>query len=153
MAPDRTLILLKPDGVRRNLLAPVTTAFTREGLSLLAIRMERLSREQAEEFYAVHRGQYYLPRLLTFMTSGPIVAMVWAGENAVARARAVMGTTDWQKALPGTIRAEYSRDITRNVVHGSDSDENAAREIAFFFAEADLATVTGGEPEQTEPGQ
>ncbi len=143
----RTLVLLKPDGVRRNLLAPVAAMLTREGLRLVGIKMLQLTPERAGEFYAVHRAREFFGRLTAFMLSGPIVAMVWEGDDAVRRARAVMGATDWQQALPGTIRAEFARHQTKNVVHGSDSDENAAREIAFFFAADELAVVTGGEAE------
>lgn len=138
---DRTLVLLKPDGVRRNLLGEVTTAFQRAGLRLHALRMLQLTPARAGEFYAIHRGKPFYDRLLAFMTSGPIVAMAWAGVGAVDRARAVMGATDWRQALPGTIRAEYARHITFNVVHGSDSPGNAAMELAFFFAPDELFTT------------
>lgn len=144
---ERTLVLLKPDGVRRNLLAPVAAAFTREGLRLVGIKLLRLTPERAGEFYAVHREREFFGRLTAFMVSGPIIAMVWAGDGAVARARAVMGATDWRQALPGTIRAEFARHETKNIVHGSDSAANAEREIAFYFAPDELAAVTGGGPE------
>ena len=144
---EQTLVLLKPDGVRRNLLAPVAAAFTREGLRLVGVRMLQLTPERAGEVYAVHREREFFGRLTAFMVSGPIIAMVWSGDDAIVRARAVMGATDWRQALPGTIRAEYSRHETKNVVHGSDSAANAGREVAFFFAAAELAAVGGGGPE------
>lgn len=144
---EQTLVLLKPDGVRRNLLAPVTAAFTREGLLLRGIKMLQLTPARAGEFYDVHRQREFFGRLTAFMVSGPIVAMIWAGDDAVARARVVMGATDWRQALPGTIRAEFSRHETKNIVHGSDSAANAEREIAFFFAPDELAAVGGGGPE------
>jgi len=135
---EQTLVLLKPDGVKRNLLSVITTAFTREGLVLTAIKMLRLSDERAAAFYAVHQGKEFYQPLLKFMTSGPIIAMVWRGEGAVLRARTVMGKTDYREAAPGTIRAEYASHIRYNVVHGSDSWENAAHEIAFFFAREEI---------------
>ena len=128
-------------------IAPVAAAFTREGLRLVGVKLLQLTPARAGEFYAVHREREFFGRLTAFMVSGPVIAMAWSGDNAVARARAVMGATDWRQALPGTIRAEFSRHETKNVVHGSDSAANAEREIAFFFDRAELAAVSGGGPE------
>jgi nucleoside-diphosphate kinase len=130
---ERTCILVKPDAVCRSLTGTVLGRFAQAGLSLRALKMLRLSAAQAEELYAEHQGKPYYEPLIRFMTSAPIVASVWEGEGAVAKARSVMGTTNSPQAAPGTLRREFGTDNRYNVVHGSDSVASAAREIRFFF--------------------
>jgi nucleoside-diphosphate kinase len=142
MAPERTLSIVKPDGVEKNLIGEVYRRFEQAGLRIVAARMMHLTRAQAEGFYAVHRERPFFKDLCAYMTSGPVVVQVLEGENAVARNREIMGATDPKKADPGTIRADLARSIEENVVHGSDSAENAAREIAYFFAETELCPRT-----------
>ncbi len=134
MAVERTLSIIKPDATRRNLTGRVNAALEEAGLRIVAQKRLHLTTAQAEAFYGVHRERGFFQGLVTFMTSGPVVAQVLEGENAVARNREVMGATDPKKAAPGTIRAQFAEDIEANSVHGSDSAENAAVEIAFFFA-------------------
>ncbi len=138
MAVERTLSIVKPDGVRKNIIGKVFSRFESAGLRVVAARMMRLSQADAEGFYAVHRERPFFKDLVAYMTSGPVVVQVLEGENAVARNREIMGATDPKKAAPGTIRADLAESIEQNVVHGSDSLENAAREIAYFFAETEL---------------
>ncbi|MGE0113355.1 MAG: nucleoside-diphosphate kinase [Steroidobacteraceae bacterium] len=138
MAIERTFSIVKPDGVRKNLIGAVLQRFEQAGLRIIAARMVNLSQAQAEGFYAVHRERPFFKDLVKYMTSGPVVIQVLEGENAVARNRELMGATDPKKAAPGTIRADFASSIEENVVHGSDSQENAAIEIAFFFAGSDL---------------
>ena len=134
MAAERTLSIIKPDATRRNLTGRVNAALEAAGLRIVAQKRIRMTKEQAETFYAVHKSRPFFGELVEFMTSGPVVVQVLEGENAVARNREVMGATDPKKAAPGTIRAEFAESIEANSVHGSDSPENAATEIAFFFA-------------------
>lgn len=138
MAVERTLSIVKPDGVAQNVIGEVYRRFEQAGLHIVAARMMRLTRAQAEGFYAVHRERPFYRDLVDYMISGPVVVQVLEGESAVARNREIMGATDPKKADPGTIRADLAKSIEQNVVHGSDSLENAAREVAFFFAETDL---------------
>ena len=138
MAVERTLSIVKPDGVRKNVIGEVYRRFERAGLSIVAARMLRLSQAQAEGFYAVHRERPFFKDLVAYMTSGPVVVQVLEGENAVAKNREIMGATDPKKAAPGSIRADLADSIEANTVHGSDSLENAAREIAYFFSETDI---------------
>ncbi len=138
MPAERTLSIIKPDATRRNLTGRINAVFEANGLRIVAQKRLRLSREQAEAFYAVHRERPFFAGLVAFMTSGPVVAQVLEGENAVARNREIMGATDPKKAAPGTIRAEFAENIEANSVHGSDSAENAANEIAFFFAGSEI---------------
>ena len=138
MAVERTLSIIKPDATRRNLTGQVNACFEEAGLRIVAQKRLRLSTEQAEAFYAVHKERPFYRDLVTFMTSGPVVAQVLEGENAVARNREVMGATDPAKAAPGTIRARFAENIEANSVHGSDSAENAANEIAFFFSGSEI---------------
>jgi nucleoside-diphosphate kinase len=142
MAVERTLSIVKPDGVEKNLIGEVYRRFEQSGLVIVAARMMHLSRREAEGFYAVHRERPFFHDLCTYMTSGPVIVQVLEGENAVARHREIMGATDPKKAAPGTIRADLAASIEENVVHGSDSLENAAREISYFFAETDLCPRT-----------
>ena len=138
MALERTLSIVKPDGVQKNLIGEVYRRFEQAGLRIVAARMRHLTQTEAEGFYAVHRERPFFKDLVRYMTSGPVVVQVLEGENAVAKHRDIMGATDPKKAAPGTIRADLATSIEQNVVHGSDSAENAAREIAYFFAETEL---------------
>jgi len=138
MALERTLSIVKPDGVRENLIGEVYRRFEKAGLSIIAARMRHLSQLEAEGFYAVHRERPFYKDLVRYMTSGPVIVQVLEGENAIARNRDIMGATDPKKAAPGTIRADLAKSIEQNVVHGSDAPETAAREIAYFFADTEL---------------
>ena len=138
MATERTLSILKPDATRRNLTGKINAVFEEAGLRIVAQRRLQLSQAQAEAFYGVHAARPFFRDLVTFMTSGPVVAQVLEGENAMARNRELMGATDPKKADAGTIRAQFAESIEANSVHGSDSVENAAGEIAFFFAGTDI---------------
>ncbi len=138
MTVERTLSIIKPGAVRRNIIGQIISRFESSGLHVAAARMLRLSPEQAEQFYAVHRERPFYSELVAYMTEGPILAMVLEGEDAIARNRAIMGSTDPHKATPGTIRFDLGKNTTRNTVHGSDAPETAAVEIAFFFGQDDL---------------
>ena len=138
MALERTLSIVKPDGVGRNLIGEVYRRLEKANLSIIAARMLRLSREQAEQFYEVHRERPFYGSLVRYMTSGPVMVQVLEGENAVAANRDIMGATDPKKAAAGTIRADLATSIEQNVVHGSDAPDTAAREIAFFFSGTEL---------------
>jgi nucleoside-diphosphate kinase len=142
MALERTLSIVKPDGVARDLIGDVYHRFEKAGLRIIAARMLQLTQRQAEGFYAVHRERPFFRDLCSYMTSGPVMVQVLEGESAVQRHRDIMGATDPRKAAPGTIRADLASSIEENVVHGSDSAENAAREIAYFFAETSLCPRT-----------
>ena len=135
---ERTLTIIKPDAVERHNLGAIVTHLEREGFRIVAGRMLRLSEAQARAFYAVHKERPFYSSLVTYMTSGPVWAMALEREDAVAHLRRVMGATDPAKAEPGTIRALHGQSVERNAIHGSDSPENAAIEVAFFFAAADL---------------
>ena len=138
MAVERTLSIIKPDATRRNLTGKIIAKFEDAGLRVIASRRIRLSKADAEAFYAVHRERPFFPSLVAFMTSGPVVVQVLEGENAIAKNREVMGATNPANAAPGTIRKDFAESIEANSVHGSDSLENAATEIAFFFAGVDI---------------
>lgn len=138
MALERTLSIVKPDGVKRNLIGEVYRRFEQAGLRIVASRMLRLSQADAEGFYAVHRERPFFKDLVRYMTSGPVVVQVLEGESAVAKNREIMGATDPKKADKGTIRADLAESIEANTVHGSDSTENAATEIAYFFRTTEL---------------
>lgn len=133
MAVEQTLSLIKPDGVSRGLIGEVISRFERAGLKIRALKMVHLTLEQARAFYAVHQDRNFYDSLTRFMSSGPVVALVLEGENAIQKNRDLMGDTDWRQAKPGTIRADFARDIEANIVHGSDSPKTAAQEIPFFF--------------------
>jgi len=141
---ERTLSIVKPDGVESNLIGEVIGRFEREGLRVVALKMVRLTKEQAEGFYHVHRARPFYGSLTEFMSSGPCVAMVLEGEDAIAKVREVMGATDPAEAAPGTIRREFASNVERNVVHGSDSPESAEFEIGFFFSSLELAAGAAG---------
>lgn len=138
MALQRTLSIIKPDAVAKNATGAILQRFEQAGLHLIAARMKRLSRAEAEGFYAVHRERPFFKALVEFMISGPVMIQVLEGDGAVLRNRELMGATDPKKAAPGTIRADFADSIDANAVHGSDSVENAAIEIAYFFAGTDL---------------
>jgi nucleoside-diphosphate kinase len=133
MALERTFSIIKPDAARRNLTGAINDRIERAGLRIIGQRRLKMSRQQAEGFYAVHRERPFFGSLVEFMTSGPVVVQVLEGENAVAKYREVMGATDPAKAAAGTIRKDFAESIEANSVHGSDSAENAKTEIAFFF--------------------
>jgi nucleoside-diphosphate kinase len=138
MAIERTLSIIKPDATRHNLTGAINDRFEKRGLRIVAQKRLRLSTELAERFYEVHAQRPFYRSLVNSMTSGPVVVQVLEGEDAVARNREVMGATDPAKAAPGTIRKDFAESIEANSVHGSDSPENAAQEIAFFFAETEI---------------
>ncbi len=133
MSIEQTLSMIKPDGVRRGLIGEVLGRFERAGLKIRAMKMLHLSKSQALQFYEVHQERPFYDSLTSFMSSGPIVAMILEGDNAVQVNRDLMGATDYRQAAPGTIRADFAKEIEANLVHGSDSPDNAASEIAFFF--------------------
>jgi nucleoside-diphosphate kinase len=138
MAKEQTLSIIKPDGVQKNLIGEVLSRFEKGGLRIAAIRMLQLTRNQAEEFYAVHRGKPFYEPLIRYMISGPVVVSVLEGAGAIAKNREIMGATDPKKAAPGTIRRDFAESIDANVVHGSDGADTARMEIKFFFGKGDL---------------
>jgi nucleoside-diphosphate kinase len=138
MALERTLSIIKPDATRRNITGRINSRFETAGLAIIAQRRLKLSRERAEAFYAVHKERPFFASLCDFMTSGPVVVQVLEGENAVARNREIMGATDPAEAAEGTIRKDLAESKEANSVHGSDSAENAAQEIAFFFTDDEI---------------
>ncbi len=135
---QRTLSIVKPDGVEKGLIGEVLRRFEKEGFRIVAMRMHRLSLREAEGFYAVHRERPFFPSLTEFMSSGPVVVLVLEGKDVIARNRALMGATDPVKAAKGTIRADFAGNVERNIVHGSDSLETAETEIRYFFSDLDL---------------
>lgn len=130
---EKTLSIIKPDGVARGLIGDVIKRLESNGLKIICIKMLKMTKDQAESFYAVHKERPFFQSLTYFMTSGPVVVMVLEGEDAIARYRDIMGATDYREAAEGTIRRDFATDIEKNIVHGSDSSENAASEIGFFF--------------------
>ncbi len=141
MATERTLSIIKPDAVKKNVIGGVIHELEKGGLRVVAQRMTRLTREQAQAFYAVHKERPFYNDLVSFMTEGPVVVQVLEGDNAVTRNREIMGATNPEQAADGTIRKLYGTNIERNAVHGSDSPENAAIEVGFFFSASELATL------------
>lgn len=139
---QQTLILLKPDCVQRRLIGAIIERFERKGLRLAGMKLVQASRALAEQHYAVHKGKPFYESLLTFLTSGPTVALVWEGREAVAVARTLMGATDGTKSPPATIRGDFALSVQNNLVHGSDSAENAALEIALWFKSDELVSYT-----------
>ncbi len=142
MAVERTLSIIKPDGVEKNLIGEVYRRFEQGGLRIVAAKMVQLRREQAEQFYGVHRERPFFGDLVAYMTSGPVMVQVLEGDDAVRKHREIMGATNPKDAAPGTIRADFAASIEENVVHGSDAPETAAAEVKFFFAEADICPRT-----------
>jgi len=135
---ERTLVLVKPDGVQRGLVGEIISRFERTGLKLVAMKMLRMDREMAGKHYAIHQGKPFFEGLVSFITSSPLIAAVFEGGSAVEVVRKTMGATDPVKAAPGTIRGDLALDIGRNVVHGSDSIENAQKEISLFFSAKEI---------------
>lgn len=138
MAVERTLSIIKPDAVAKNIIGKIYSRFEGNGLKIVAAKMKRLTREEAEGFYAVHKERPFFADLVKFMTSGPVMIQVLEGENAVAKNRELMGATNPKEAAPGTIRADFASSIDANAVHGSDSLANAAIEVAYFFGEQEI---------------
>jgi nucleoside-diphosphate kinase len=140
MALERTLSIIKPDAVAKNVIGEIYSRFEKAGLKIIAAKMKKLTREEAEGFYAVHRERPFFRALVDFMLSGPVMIQVLEGENAIARNRELMGATNPKEAAPGTIRADFAESIDANAVHGSDGPDTARAEIAFFFAECELTS-------------
>ena len=138
MAVERTLSIIKPDAVAKNVIGKIYSRFESNGLKIVAAKMKHLSREEAEGFYAVHKERPFFAELVKFMTSGPVMVQVLEGENAVAKNRELMGATNPKEAAPGTIRADFASSIDANAVHGSDSLANAAIEVAYFFGDQEI---------------
>ena len=138
MAVERTLSIIKPDAVAKNIIGEIYSRFEGNGLKIVAAKMKHLTREEAEGFYAVHKERPFFTDLVKFMTSGPVMIQVLEGENAVAKNRELMGATNPKEAAPGTIRADFASSIDANAVHGSDSLANAAIEVAYFFGEQEI---------------
>ncbi len=135
---ERTLVLLKPDAVNRRLVGEILTRFEKKGLKIVAMKMLWLTKEKAEEHYAVHKGKSFYDSLIKYITSSPIIAMVLEGESAIKVVRKIMGVTDAVEAAPGTIRGDFALSIQNNLVHGSDSAESAEREIPIFFDNSEI---------------
>jgi len=138
MAVERTLSIVKPDAVAKNAIGQIYSRFEQAGLNIVAARMRYLSQQEAEGFYAVHRGRPFFRDLVRFMISGPIMVQVLEGEDAIARNRELMGATDPKKATKGTLRADFAESIDANAVHGSDGPETARTEIAYFFSASEI---------------
>ena len=130
---ERTLIVIKPDGVRRGLIGEILSRFERKGFKIVELKMFKMSREKAEEFYSIHKGKHFFNELIDFITSGPIVAAVLEGRNAIEVVRLMIGSTDSSKALPGTIRGDFGLEVTANLIHASDSLESYRREYKVIF--------------------
>lgn len=139
---EQTLSIVKPDAVGRNIIGEIYTRFEKGGLRIIAAKMMRLSAEQAGGFYAEHKGKPFYDDLIAYMMSGPVVVQVLEGKDAIAQNRKLMGATDPAKADPGTIRADFAESVEANAVHGSDSPESAAREIAYFFSDDEICSRT-----------
>ncbi|BCX81872.1 nucleoside-diphosphate kinase [Methylomarinovum caldicuralii] len=138
MAIERTLSIIKPDAVAKNVIGEIISRFEKAGLRIAALKMTKLTRQQAEAFYGVHRDKPFFNDLVEYMISGPVVVQVLEGENAIAKNRELMGATNPKEAAPGTIRADFADSIDANAVHGSDRPETAAQEIAFFFKDDEI---------------
>lgn len=138
MATEQTLSIIKPDGLEKDLIGEIVGRFEEAGLTPVAIRMVQMSREEAEGFYAVHADKPFFDELIEFMTRGPCIVLVLEGENAIERNRMIMGATDPEEADEGTIRSDFANDVGENTVHGSDSPENAEKEIKYFFRETEI---------------
>ena len=138
MAVEHTLSIIKPDAVAKNVIGKILAKFEQAGLTIVAAKMLRLTREQAEGFYAEHKARPFFPELIEFMLSGPVVVQVLEGEDAIAINRKLMGATNPQQAAAGTLRAEFAESVQANAVHGSDSAESASREVSYFFAASEI---------------
>ncbi|ADI26319.1 nucleoside-diphosphate kinase [Geobacillus sp. C56-T3] len=139
---ERTFIMVKPDGVQRNLIGEIVARFEKKGFQLVSAKLMQVSRELAEQHYAEHKERPFFGELVDFITSGPVFAMVWEGENVIAAARQMMGKTNPQEAAPGTIRGDFGLTVGKNVIHGSDSPQSAEREISLFFKEEELVSYS-----------
>ncbi|MDQ0161532.1 nucleoside-diphosphate kinase [Bacillus alveayuensis] len=137
---EKTFLMVKPDGVQRQLIGEIVSRFERKGLQLVGAKLMQISEELAEQHYGEHKGKPFFTELVEFITSGPVFAMVWQGENAIEICRQMMGKTNPKEALPGTIRGDFGMFVGKNVIHGSDSPESAEREIQLFFKEEELLT-------------
>lgn len=135
---EQTLSIVKPDGVKKNIIGEVIARFEKNGLRIAALKMLKLSKEDAKNFYVVHKDRPFYDSLTDFMSEGPIVVMVIEGENAILRVRDIMGATDPKNAAPGTIRADFASDIEHNIIHGSDAQASASYEIPFFFSSLEI---------------
>ncbi len=135
---ERTFLMVKPDGVQRNLIGEIVAKFEKKGFQLVGAKLMQISNEIAEEHYGEHKERPFFGELVDFITSGPVFAMVWEGENVIATARKMMGATNPQEAAPGTVRGDYGVTVGKNVIHGSDSPESAEREINLFFKQEEL---------------
>jgi len=140
MQLERTLSIIKPDAVAKNFIGQIISRFEKGGLRIVAAKMLRLSKTQAEQFYAIHKERPFFGALVGFMSSGPVLVQVLEGNNAVAQNRQIMGATNPKEAAPGTIRADFAESIDHNAVHGSDSVDNAAQEVAFFFKPEEIVS-------------
>ena len=140
MAMERTYLMVKPDGVQRGLVGEIMSRFEKKGLKLVAAKLMVIPKETAEKHYAEHKDKKFFPSLISYITSGPVFAMVWEGENAVQVCRNIMGKTNPQESAPGTIRGDYCMVTGVNIIHGSDSPESAAREIGIFFKPEELCS-------------
>lgn len=140
MAVERTLSIIKPDAVAKNVIGQINSRFEKNGLKIVAAKMLQLDQQLASGFYAEHQGRPFFPALIDFMTSGPVLVQVLEGESAISWNRELMGATNPKEAAPGTIRADFAETIDANAVHGSDSAESAAREIAYFFQESEICS-------------
>ncbi len=138
MVVQRTFVMIKPDGVRRRLVGEIIRRFESKGLKIVALKMIKLSREKAEELYAVHKGKHFFKDLIEFVTSGPVVAMVLEGDEAVSVVRTMIGPTDGRKAPPGTIRGDFALSVQENIIHAADSVETAIREMKIIFKDEDF---------------
>lgn len=140
MAIERTLSIIKPDAVAKNVIGEIYSRFEHAGLQIVAAKMKQLTQADAEGFYAVHKERPFFNDLVSFMTSGPVMIQVLEGENAISKNREIMGATNPKEAAPGTIRADFADSIDANAVHGSDAPETAKQEIAFFFVDSDICS-------------
>lgn len=138
MSKEKTLSIIKPDAVRKNLIGEIIARFEKNGLKVVAAKMVHLTKAQAEQFYAIHKGKPFYNDLVTFVSSGPVVVQVLEGDNAIQKNRDIMGATDPKKAAPGTIRKDFAASIDENAVHGSDSPDTAREEISFFFTSNEI---------------
>ncbi|GMB07871.1 nucleoside diphosphate kinase [Thermolongibacillus altinsuensis] len=139
---ERTFLMVKPDGVQRGVIGEIVARFERKGFQLVGAKLMQVSRELAEKHYAEHKERPFFGELVDFITSGPVFAMVWEGDNVIAVARQMMGKTNPQEALPGTIRGDFGLTVGKNIIHGSDSKESAEREIQLFFKEEELVSYS-----------
>ena len=140
MTMERTYLMVKPDGVQRGLCGEIVSRFEKKGLKLVAMKLMVIPKETAETHYGEHKGKKFFDSLISYITSGPVLAMVWEGENAVAVCRQMMGKTNPQESAPGTIRGDYGMQVGMNIIHGSDSVESAEREISIFFKPEELVS-------------